>query len=128
MEKETIIKKIREALAIVNKVPELTTDNLQFPYHVAAFEVVLKYLLEQETKKLKSQPAKIEEKASGETISQRVMELSMDDFYKIPKSAPETRDELKNRGYHHSLVSVSVALLTLVRKKKIKKDFRNQGR
>lgn len=57
----------------------------------------------------------------GGLLNQRIMEMISDDFFKTPKTLPDVRFELKNRGYPYGQPSIGMSLLRLVRKKALRR-------
>jgi hypothetical protein len=93
-------------------------------YQEIAFQTVLNHLLQ--TSKMSGgwiepQETKLKRKVAKEALTDRIGELAGEGFFKEPKGASEVLDELKNRGYHHPFASVGMALLSLVRRRELRR-------
>ena len=116
---DPIAQNVLRAYSIVSKLA------ISKKYREIAFETILRQLLQKgltgETSTSLSEKGRPNAKAAREALPNRIKELVSEGYFKEPKGTNEVLDELKNRGYHHTFASVGMALLSLVRKRVVRR-------
>lgn len=115
---------VRRAQAIVTR---LKTPK---EFRAIAFQTLLQHLLDTGSgpPMLKHVPEKPpESKAAKEALTDRIGDLQSEGFFREPKGAGEIVNELKNRGFYHSFASVGMALLSLVRRRELRRVATKKG-
>jgi hypothetical protein len=96
-----------------------------------AFEVILGHLLASEQPKpthmnpapqTKAAKQKAEVDIDAETRDGRILVLKEEGYFKTPKSIGLIREELQAHGWHYPVTALSGPLMTLVQKRKLRRQ------
>lgn len=96
-----------------------------------AFEVILSHLLAAGQPKEDREPssqtkAKKKERAEAEieteTATGRILVLRDEGFFKTPRAMGQVREELQAHGWHYPLTSLSGEMISLVQKRKLRRQ------
>ncbi len=126
-------RKAKKAYFIVKNLSDLPED-----YRRAAFEIILAHSLSSPASQAgqyapvrgKLQPSQIPSeppRTKKRLLPDRIMELVPDGFFKEPKSVGEIKAELKNRGYAYSDATIGMALLSLTRRRDLRRLLEKKG-
>ena len=100
-----------------------------------AFEVILAHLLRDghigadEQAKGRKSPAKAAAVSAPpeSTLPGRILSLKVDGFFKSQQSLGEVREELRKRGWHYPVTSLSGPLQSLVRQRELRREQVKDG-
>jgi hypothetical protein len=100
-----------------------------------AFEVIFSHLLEKSSIGDSSQAGmkkilpthKPTSQSSEATLPGRIGALKVDDFFVVQRGIGEVREELKKRGWHHPVTSLSGPLQSLVQQKVLRREHVKVG-
>jgi hypothetical protein len=126
-------RKAKKAYSIVKNLADLPED-----YRRAAFEVILAHSLSAgpsrpaeyvavQARPQPTLPPTEHAQTKRKLLPDRITELAPDGFFKEPKSVGEIKAELRNRGYAYSDATIGMALLSLTRRKELRRLLEKKG-
>lgn len=101
-------------------------DMAEGPLKIAAFETILRSLLEQ-TQAPRSGSGPIREPEpqlpkAPKTLPERILLLRSQDFFNVPRSLGELKAELATNGWYYPLTTLSGAMQSLVQKRNLRRQ------
>jgi len=102
---------------------------------VKAFEVILAHLLgskadatELPVRARSSKRERVTAVDSTKSLSQRILALQAEDFFRTPRGIAAIREGLQSYGWHYPVTTLSGTLQTLVQRRQLRRERVREGK